>query len=83
MNGPAAMRRVHEPARRAWLEFYGCWICAVKGGYPIRNTEDMLYCAVNPPSIGRVTPVVNEFSGAPSQTTACATSSERPKRPMG
>src|SRR5712691_3984317 len=43
----------------------------------------LLYCATSPPSMLMACPVTNEAASEQSQTTASATSSGAPTRPMG
>src|SRR5215475_3561428 len=56
--------------------------------HPLSNapcclSHDLLYCVTYPPSTVIVCPVTKEAASEQSQTTASATSSEAPTRPMG
>ena len=75
-RGMAAMQ--HEPTLGLQL---GEAACAHKvGGRHIHRCRSQ--CAVKPPSTGRPTPITKLAAGLHSHSTAAATSSARPRRPI-
>src|SRR5215467_12950322 len=53
------------------------------GHAPCCVSHSLLYCATSPPSMLMACPVTNEAASEQSQSTASATSSGVPTRPMG
>src|SRR3954468_4389263 len=75
-RGMAAMQ--HEPTLRPQLGEAEC--AHIIGGRHIHRCRSQ--CAVKPPSTGNPTPITKLAAGLHSHSTAAATSSGRPRRPI-